>query len=156
MTTTPSSEKLTLESNDGTLLEIDVKIALTWQLLKNKIDDGCVDGVIPIENVNGETLAKVIEYCQKHAMAADDAELRRWDAEFLNVDWSSLFDLTLAADYLQIKSLRDLTIRTVSDRIVEIKSPEEFRRTFGIKNDFSPEEEAQIRKENQWAFDGYL
>ena len=30
------------------------------------------------------------------------------------------------------------------------KSPEEIRRTFNIKNDFTPEEEAQVREENKW------
>jgi len=31
------------------------------------------------------------------------------------------------------------------------KSPEEIRQQFGIVNDFTPEEEAQIREENKWA-----
>lgn len=33
------------------------------------------------------------------------------------------------------------------------KTPEEIRRTFGIKNDFTPEEEEEVRRENMWAFD---
>jgi S-phase kinase-associated protein 1 len=28
--------------------------------------------------------------------------------------------------------------------------PEEIRATFNITNDFSPEEEAQVREENKW------
>jgi S-phase kinase-associated protein 1 len=30
------------------------------------------------------------------------------------------------------------------------KTPEEIRKTFNIKNDFTPEEEEQVRKENEW------
>ena len=37
--------------------------------------------------------------------------------------------------------------------MIKDKSVEEIRQTFNIKNDFTPEEEAEIRKENQWAFD---
>lgn len=33
------------------------------------------------------------------------------------------------------------------------KNPEELRRTFNIKNDFTAEEEDQIRKENAWCED---
>jgi len=34
--------------------------------------------------------------------------------------------------------------------IVKGKTPEEIRRTFNIKNDFTPEEEERVRKENEW------
>jgi S-phase kinase-associated protein 1 len=34
--------------------------------------------------------------------------------------------------------------------MIKNKSPEEIRATFNIPNDFSPEEEEQVRKENEW------
>jgi S-phase kinase-associated protein 1 len=37
--------------------------------------------------------------------------------------------------------------------MIKGKTSEEIRQTFNIANDFSPEEEEEIRKENQWAFD---
>ena len=37
--------------------------------------------------------------------------------------------------------------------MIKGKTPEEIRTTFNIKNDFTPEEEAEVRAENQWAFD---
>ena len=45
-----------------------------------------------------------------------------------------------------------LTCQTVAD-MIKGRTPEEIRKTFYIKNDFTPEEEAEIRKENQWAFE---
>ncbi|KAB1199954.1 SKP1-like protein 12 [Morella rubra] len=57
-----------------------------------------------------------------------------------------------AANYLNIKSLLDLTCQTVAD-MIKGKTPEEIRKTFNIKNDFTPEEEEEVRRENQWAFE---
>jgi S-phase kinase-associated protein 1 len=57
-----------------------------------------------------------------------------------------------AANYLDIKELLDLTCQTVAD-MIKGKSPEEIRTTFNIKNDFTKEEEEEIRRENQWAFE---
>ena len=57
-----------------------------------------------------------------------------------------------AANYLNIKDLLELTCQTVAD-MIKGKTPEEIRRTFGIKNDFTPEEEEEVKRENQWAFE---
>jgi S-phase kinase-associated protein 1 len=71
---------------------------------------------IPLANVNGAILRKVIQWCQYHkddpAIATDsDSKERRtddicsWDVEFLKVDQGTLFELILAANYLDGKSL---------------------------------------------------
>ena len=39
-----------------------------------------------------------------------------------------------AANYLDIKSLLDLTCKTVADYIKQCKTPQEIRRRFNIKN----------------------
>ena len=49
-----------------------------------------------------------------------------------------------AANYLDIKGLLDVTCKTVAN-MIKGKSPEEIRKTFNIKNDFTEEEEAQVR-----------
>jgi S-phase kinase-associated protein 1 len=52
---------------------------------------------------------------------------------------------------LDIKSLLDLTCQTVAD-VIKGKTPKEIRKTFNIKNDFTPEEEKEVRRENPWVF----
>ncbi|KAL5540295.1 hypothetical protein UlMin_042778 [Ulmus minor] len=124
------------------------------------IEDNCADNRIPLPNVTSKILSMVIEYYKKHvetpkldehATTVDD-ELKAWDADFVKVDQATLFGLILAANYLNIKSLLDLTCQTVAD-MIEGKTPEEIRKTFNIKNDFTPEEEDQVCRENQWAFE---
>ncbi|CAN0893111.1 SKP1-like protein 11 [Linum grandiflorum] len=69
-----------------------------------------------------------------------------------------LFDLILvsplslkAADYLNIKELLDLMCQKATHMISE-KTTEEMHKIFNIKNDFTPEEEANIRIANRWAY----
>ncbi|GFH18611.1 SKP1-like protein 1A [Haematococcus lacustris] len=74
-----------------------------------------------------------------------------WDAEFVNVDQDLLFNLVLAANYLDIKSLMDLTCQTVA-KMIKGKTPAEICKTFNM-NELTPEEAEEERRENQWAFE---
>ncbi|KAE8655018.1 SKP1-like protein 1B [Hibiscus syriacus] len=153
-----SGRKITLKSSDGESFEVDEVVALESQTIKHMIEDDCADNGIPLPNVTSKILAKVIEYCKKHVDTpktddrSADEDLKTWDADFVKVDQSTLFDLILAANYLNIKGLLDLTCQTVAD-MIKGKTPEEIRKTFNIKNDFTPEEEEEVRRENQWAFE---
>ena len=75
--------------------------------------------------------------------------VQEWYAKFVEVQQETLFELILAADYMGIKPLLDLTCATVAS-MVKGKTAEEIRKTFNIVNDFTPEEEAQVREENKW------
>ncbi|KAE8769919.1 SKP1-like protein 1B [Hordeum vulgare] len=165
---------ITLKSSDGEEFEIEEAAAMGSQTIRHMIEDGCADNGIPLPNVNAKILSKVIEYCKKHCQAnpkpansgagsssasaaheepaAPTEDLKSFDAEFVKVDQNTLFDLILAANYLDIKGMLDLTCQTVAE-MIKGKTVEEIRKCFNIVNDFTPEEEAEIRKENQWAFD---
>ncbi|KAK4481398.1 hypothetical protein RD792_012300 [Penstemon davidsonii] len=161
MASAATEKKITLRSSDGEVFEVDEAVAVESQTIKHLIEDECADNVIPLPNVTGKILAKVIEYCKRHVDAAAaskaednklDDDLKAFDADFVKVDQATLFDLILAANYLNIKTLLDLTCQTVAD-MIKGKTPEEIRKTFNIKNDFTPEEEEEVRRENQWAFE---
>ena len=110
------------------------------------------DASIPLPPVEGAILQKVVEYCTYHTEHKDEKEdaVEAWDKAFAAVDDDTLFSLILAANYLDIKPLLDLTCKTVADYIKQCKTPQEIRRRFNIKNDFTPEEEEEVRKENAW------
>ncbi|XP_020151143.1 SKP1-like protein 1A [Aegilops tauschii subsp. strangulata] len=169
MAASAAAKKLTLKSSDGEDFEVEVAVAMASQTIKHMVEDGCADNIIPLPNVTAKILSKVIEYCTQHAPKADDAaaadstgtatavkpdeeKLKAFDTEFVKVEQATLFDLILAANYLDIKGLLDLTCQTVAD-MIKGKTPEEIRKTFNITNDFTPEEEEEVRKENQWAFE---
>merc|ERR1712072_657325 len=153
--------KVTLKSSDDETFEVDQEVANMSETIKNMIEDTGADVAIPLPNVSGKDLAKVIEYCtfkvnskKKNAdgNVMSEEDVKNWENEFVKVDQGTLFQLILAANYLNIKELLDLTCFTVAS-MIRGKSPEEIRKAFNIKNDFTPEEEEEVRREHQWAFD---
>ena len=50
-------------------------------------------------------------------LQSSEEEVKVWDAEFVKVDQGTLFELILAANYLNIKSMLDLTCQTVANMI---------------------------------------
>ncbi|CAI8614152.1 unnamed protein product [Vicia faba] len=121
-----STKMITLKSHDSETFEVEEAVALESQTIKYMIEDGCAEDVIPLPNLTGSIFAKV--------------------------EQATLFKLILAVNYLNIKSLLDLTCMEVAETM-KGKTPEEIRTMFNIKNDFTPEEEAELRRENEWAFE---
>ncbi|CAL9245703.1 unnamed protein product [Arabidopsis halleri] len=152
------SKMVMLQSCDGESFQVEEAVAVQSQTIAHMVEDDCVGDEIPILNVTGATLSKVIEYCKKHVVAESlteesKDELKKWDAEFMKaMEQSTLFDVILAANYLNIKDLLDLGCQTVADTITD-KNPDEIRALLGIRNDFTPVEEEEIRQQNQWAFE---
>ncbi|KAF5308259.1 hypothetical protein FQR65_LT06252 [Abscondita terminalis] len=153
-----------LQSSDGETFEIDVEIAKCSVTIKTMLEDLGMDDdeeeVVPLPNVNSAILKKVIQWATYHKddppPPEDDEnkekrtdDISSWDADFLKVDQGTLFELILAANYLDIKGLLDVTCKTVAN-MIKGKTPEEIRKTFNIKNDFTASEEEQVRKENEW------
>ena len=153
-----------LISAEGDPCPVPLAVAKMSELVKSMMDeDGEDDDIkeIPLPNVKSQVLRKVIEFCEHHLqepMTEIEKPLKsnsmgdvvqKWYAEFVDVEQVLLFELILAANYMDIKPLLDLTCATVAS-MIKGKTPEDIRTTFNITNDFSPEEEAQVREENKW------
>ncbi|XP_010501125.1 PREDICTED: SKP1-like protein 14 [Camelina sativa] len=171
-----SLKKIELVSSDGESFVIEEVVARKLQIVRHMIEDECADKAIPLSNVTGKILSMVIEYCKTHVNVVDDeeeiskeakekkedddsmseeeaAKLKEWEAEFLkDKDLATIFQLILAANYLNVKGLLDLTSQSVADHIKDM-TPEEVREIFNIENDYTPEEEEEVRRENAWAFE---
>ena len=156
---------INLQSESEEIFPVPREIAEYSVTISNLIADiGDIDSPIPLGNVSSHILKKVIEFCQYHHEHPDgtgddkkddkrtDNDISPWDMEFCSVEQPVLFELILAANYLDIKSLLDVTCKTVAN-MIKGKTPEEIRKTFNIKNDFTPEEEEQVRRENAWCED---
>lgn len=93
-----STEKkmIVLISREGQTFEVDEAAALLSQTVKNMIEDDCTAGGIPLPNVDSPTLAKVIEYCNRHAAGDEGEDLKNFDVNYMKSvkdDQEMLFDL---------------------------------------------------------------
>ncbi|KAJ1703861.1 hypothetical protein LUZ63_003640 [Rhynchospora breviuscula] len=162
-----SEKTITLKCSDGEF-EVPEVVAKVSPTICQIIEDDFADGLILLpDQISATTIAKVIEYCVKHASATDASQteaetettskvlfgedLENWERHFIDMDPMMLLDLCRVACFLQIKELVDMTAKKIAD-IITGKSVEEIRQTFKIINDFSPEEEEEIRREHHWAF----
>ncbi|KAG5599700.1 hypothetical protein H5410_031070, partial [Solanum commersonii] len=90
-----------LSSFDGDTFELDEAVGLESHTIKHMIEDDYANTIIPLPNVTSKILTKVIEYCKRHVevpKAKDKTakeDLKTFDAKFLRVDQSTLFNLML-------------------------------------------------------------
>ncbi|XP_057551499.1 S-phase kinase-associated protein 1-like [Hippopotamus amphibius kiboko] len=129
-----------LQSSGGEIFEVDVEIAKQSVTIKTmledlRMDDGGEDDPVPLPNVNAAILKKVTQWGTHHKDGPpppedDENKGKRtddtpdWDQEILKVDQGTLFELILAANYLDIKGLLDVTCKTVAN-MIKGKTPEE-------------------------------
>jgi len=156
------NEILKLVSLDNETFSIPKKIAVMSELVKTMAEGDKEENEIPLPNVKSSVLKKVVEYMRYHSdnpakeiekplKSANMAEVvSQWDADFVDVDQELLFELILAANYMDIKPLLDLACAKVAS-MIKGKTTEQIRKTFNIVNDFTPEEEAAVIAENKWA-----
>jgi len=152
-----------LQSSDGETFDVDIDVAKVSVTIRTMLEDLGIgeddEEVVPLPKVNSAILRKVIVWCTYHKndpqLTEEEAKDKRtddicsWDADFLKIDQGTLFELILASNYLDIKGLLNVTCKSVAN-MMKGKTPEEIRKTFNIQNDFTPEEEEQVRKENEW------
>lgn len=149
---------------DGEKLSVDLDVVNKSTILKNMIEDTGKDGDIPIPNIQLPILKKIIEFCE-HYKSSNPKEIKKplvsskltennvdeWDANFIELEKvDDIIDLVIAANFLDIESLVALGCAKIAT-FIKGKSVEEIRDVFGIQNDFTPQEEQQLREENKWA-----
>lgn len=155
-----------IHCSDNVLVIVEKEIALRSELIRNLAEDmgegEATNQPIPLPMVSSTVLAKVYAWCSHHRSPGDlpDAndrpqwtEVGPWDREFfMQVDQQMLFDIIMAANYLDISDLLDMACQVVADSMKGL-TPEELRQKFNLEDDLTREEKEQIRGENEWVED---
>ena len=155
-----------LATAEGEVVEVPKNIAMQSVLIRGIIEDSGIEDEIPLPQIKKPILEKIIQFCthiEQNAPPEIDKPLRsnqlsdvvnEYYAGFVDVEQELLFELILASNFLDIKSLLELCCAKVASMIKGMTIPE-IRDYFHIENDFTPEEEAQIMDENRWAEESF-
>lgn len=165
------SDTVEIISKDGKAFTVLAKVASMSTTLRDLMADVKEGEPIPLPEVEGKELERVVHFCQHHVddtapvippidMDAKRVELLdkpvvipEWDKEFCEkMDQDSIMNLILAANYLDVRPLLDLCCRHVANGVIG-KTPKEIYAMFKCETELTPQEEAEIRKENPWLED---
>ena len=71
-----------------------------------------------------------------------------WAIQFFNVKKDDLFELMLAANFLDVKPLFTMVSVAISQQLINL-NVEQAREFLYIKSDWKPEEEKRVQEENE-------
>ncbi len=146
------SKSIGLTSSDGVKVTIEEKAAERSNLLKGLIQDYSEDSDIPMPDIRGDVLKKVVEYLT-HYKDSEPKEIPKplpsanlldvtdeWDVTYINsIDLDTTFDIINAANYMDIKPLLDLSCGKIAS-LMKGKTADEIRNMFNIECDLTEEE----------------
>lgn len=144
--------KLIVKSEDGKCIIFPEKLRKYSPFINDAINDCPFDDgemSIPLETIKSNPLEKIktwIEYKENFAINYD---LPVWEDNFFSLGQAELLEILLAADYLSMSELVNVITKKVAS-MIRGRTPAEIRDILQIENDFTKEEEEQIRKENEW------
>eukprot|EP00542_Grammatophora_oceanica_P017267 CAMPEP_0194048862 /NCGR_PEP_ID=MMETSP0009_2-20130614/28791_1 /TAXON_ID=210454 /ORGANISM="Grammatophora oceanica, Strain CCMP 410" /LENGTH=177 /DNA_ID=CAMNT_0038694869 /DNA_START=66 /DNA_END=599 /DNA_ORIENTATION=+ len=165
---TSADEQVILVSKENEKFSVPVTAAKLSKIVESTIDtndddeheDGKTLMEIPMKKVSGAILYKVIEYCTHHQAepmteittplksSRIEDMVQPWYAGFIRVEHGILFELVAAANYMDIKPLLDLACLGVAV-MIKGKSAEDLRNILNISEYVTPEQQAEIRQENE-------
>jgi len=155
-------QMVTLESGDGELVQMPISHAIMSGTIDNMLSDidDEEDSPIPIPNVSGKILRKIPDFCKNNSDVprelTDEQKLEMrtkplegWNLEFVNVPLAILFEMILAANFLDIPPMLDVCCKAVAE-MIKGKTPQEIKKIFGVEGEFTEEEKRKVLIDNPW------
>ncbi len=137
-------------TSDGKMFVISDAIVNQIRMIKNAAEDFC-DETIPIPTVNSDIFSMIVEFCTFKTEEHDFGATEEFVTNFFDVPTDILFDIISASNFLDAPDVLDAACSAAAN-LLRDKNPDEIRAILNIENKFTPEEEAEIIKENSWAF----
>eukprot|EP00930_Biecheleria_cincta_P045157 TRINITY_DN3112_c0_g2_i1.p1 TRINITY_DN3112_c0_g2~~TRINITY_DN3112_c0_g2_i1.p1 ORF type:complete len:965 (+),score=230.73 TRINITY_DN3112_c0_g2_i1:144-3038(+) len=151
-----TGKKIQLKCKEGDVFEVPSEAACLSLRVRSLVSQGALEIQFPIRK---PVMAKIVEYLRHHKEHAvseirtplvsdnlQDCGATRWDSSYANVDKDMLFELSVAATFLDIPSLFFL-LSVKAALQTQNKSADKLRKEYGLANDLPASEEAELRRE---------
>ena len=155
------NEEIILISSESNPVEIKAKAAKRSNLIKEFIQD-FPENNIPLNSINYKTLLKIKEYLE-HYENSEPKDIRQplpkkdfknivdsWDYNFIDLQNETIFEIMLAANYMDIRPLLNLTCAKIASEITG-KNEQQIRDLFKMGKDCGIDEnetEDNIKNKN--------
>lgn len=156
--------KLNLKSKEQKIITMSYRAAMQSMLIQNALTSNTEDQPeIKLKHLTVDTLQHVARYLEYHVdhpatpiskpLVSPDLSLVLcpWDLELANFltetkNHDILFEMLLAANFMDIKPLTEFCAAAIAS-LMKNKTPEEIRKTFGLSEKPTPEEEEQVKRD---------
>ena len=105
-----------LQSSDGVIFTVDVATVKQMVTIQTMIDheDEDSDEVTPVPTLKAQVLEKIIQWTEYHKIDHEKTENIAWYIHYFNtIDLNEMFQIIIAADYLEVKTLLNESCRYV-------------------------------------------
>lgn len=166
---TAEQKMVNLISGDGESFTVVAEAAKLSKLVATIYDEEAPEDEvqdIPLPNVTKEVLKKITEFMNHFHADSDENKDRvrnipkpimsnemkdivpEWYAVFLKIPKQEVADILKAANYMNMTELVQLSCATISSW-VKCMNPDQIKEVFGIKDDFTEEEIALVKRERK-------
>merc|ERR1711910_202882 len=140
-----------LMSGDGQVFESpkeEIEISTTVKDLIESFEGS--DEAIPMPNVKSRELGKIVEYCKQwkaeprtpendFSKPTQELKFSEWELDFIPKNQNQLFELIMAANFMNIESLINLCCAYVAS-LIKGKTTEEMREALAMDDEEEEEE----------------
>ena len=96
-----------LQSSDGVIFTVDAATVKQMVTIQTMIDheDEDSDEITPVPTVKADVLEKIIQWTEYHKIDHKKTEKMAWYRKYFDIELTKKFEIIIAADYLEVKSL---------------------------------------------------
>ena len=138
----PNDTMVKIHCHDGKEFEVSSKVIMLSVTVGHMLEDLGGDHVVPLpESVKSAAFEKILvwlKYRQVNPLppVADTEKYRTdnidpWDQTYMQMEMPLLFDVLLSANYLDIKELLSLCLKTIAN-MMKGKDPEQIKAIFTL------------------------